>query len=120
MFLARKKDTGETVALKKMNKKMLQKLNEVQHILTERDVLTASDSPWLVKLLYAFQDIDFVYLAMVKFLLHLNNLKEYVPGGDLRTLLNNSGILREEDARFYIAEMFMAVNALHNLGFIHR
>jgi serine/threonine protein kinase len=50
-----------------------------------------------------------VYLAM-----------EYVPGGDLRTLLNNSGILREDDAKFYIAEMFMAVHALHNLGFIHR
>ena len=72
-------------------------------------MLTASDSPWLVKLLYSFQDIDNVYLAM-----------EYVPGGDLRTLLNNSGILREDDAKFYIAEMFMAVHALHNLGFIHR
>ncbi|EPZ36442.1 kinase-like protein [Rozella allomycis CSF55] len=109
VFLARKKDTFEVVALKKMNKKLLKKLNEVEHILTERDVLTASDSPWLVKLLYAFQDCDYVYLAM-----------EYVPGGDLRTLINNSGILKESDACFYVSEMFMAVNVLHNLGYIHR
>jgi serine/threonine protein kinase len=63
--------------------------------------------------------------------------QEYVPGGDFvgwrryeraprcsskpqRTLLNNSGVLKEEHARFYSAEMFCAVSALHNLGYIHR
>ena len=45
---------------------------------------------------------------------------EYVPGGDFRTLLNNSGVLKEEHARFYISEMFQAVNELHKLGYIHR
>ena len=45
---------------------------------------------------------------------------EYVPGGDFRTLLNNSGVLKEEHARFYISEMFCAVDALHKLGYIHR
>jgi serine/threonine protein kinase len=45
---------------------------------------------------------------------------EYVPGGDFRTLLNNSGVLKEEHARFYIGEMFAAVNELHKLGYIHR
>jgi len=45
---------------------------------------------------------------------------EYVPGGDFRTLLNNSGVLKEEHARFYISEMFAAVNELHRLGYIHR
>lgn len=45
---------------------------------------------------------------------------EYVPGGDFRTLLNNSGVLKEEHARFYISEMFVAVNELHRLGYIHR
>lgn len=46
--------------------------------------------------------------------------KEYVPGGDFRTLLNNSGVLKEEHARFYAAEMFAGVNELHKLGYIHR
>ncbi|TPX30960.1 hypothetical protein SmJEL517_g05602 [Synchytrium microbalum] len=109
VFLARKKETGDICALKKMSKKLLQKMGEVEHIKTEREILTQTDTPWLVKLLYAFQDINFVYLAM-----------EFVPGGDLRTLLNNSGVLKEDFARFYVAEMFVAVAELHRLGFIHR
>lgn len=109
VFLAKKKDTNEICALKKMSKKVLHKMGEVEHILTERDVLVQTSSAWLVKLLYAFQDLDNVYLAM-----------EYVPGGDVRTLLNNSGILREKDAKFYMAEMLTAVGHLHELGCIHR
>ncbi len=45
---------------------------------------------------------------------------ENVPGGDFRTLLNNSGIPKEEHARFYISEMFAGINELHKLGYIHR
>ena len=84
-------------------------LLQIEHILTERDILARTNSPWLVRLLYAFQDVENVYLAM-----------EYVPGGDMRTLFNNSGCLKEEHARFYIAEMFMCVSELHRLGYIHR
>ncbi|KLO11264.1 kinase-like protein [Schizopora paradoxa] len=109
VFLARKLETGEVCALKKMRKKTLFKMDEIRHVLVERDILTATKTPWLVRLLYAFQDAEHVYLAM-----------EYVPGGDFRTLLNNSGVLKEEHARFYIGEMFAAVNELHRLGYIHR
>ncbi|KAJ3220714.1 hypothetical protein HK099_004064 [Clydaea vesicula] len=109
VFLARKKDDQNICALKKMSKQLLLKLGEVQHILTERDILTRTDSPWLVKLFYAFQDSQNVYLAM-----------EYVPGGDVRTMFCNSGVLREYSARFYIAEMLMAVSEIHKLGYIHR
>lgn len=109
VYLARKADTKEICALKVLNKKLLLKLDEIRHILTERDILTASKSPWLVKLLYAFQDPENVYLAM-----------EFVPGGDYRTLLNNTGILNPRHTRFYISEMFCALDALHKLGYIHR
>lgn len=109
VFLARKVDTNEVCALKKMRKGTLAKMDEVKHVLVERDILTAVKTPWLVRLLYAFQDQEHVYLAM-----------EYVPGGDFRTLLNNSGVLKEEHARFYAAEMFAGVNELHKLGYIHR
>ncbi|WVR00002.1 hypothetical protein IAU59_007144 [Kwoniella sp. CBS 9459] len=109
VYLARKADTNEVCALKKMRKGTLAKMDEVKHVLVERDILTAVKTPWLVRLLYAFQDTEHVYLAM-----------EYVPGGDFRTLLNNSGVLKEEHARFYAAEMFMGVNELHKLGYIHR
>ncbi|KAJ5919187.1 Serine/threonine-protein kinase sid2 [Penicillium verhagenii] len=109
VYLAQKKDTREVCALKVMSKRLLFKLDEIRHILTERDILTAAKSEWLVRLLYAFQDDSQIYLAM-----------EYVPGGDFRTLLNNTGVLHNRHARFYIAEMFSCVDALHILGYIHR
>ena len=109
VFLAQKKDTREVCALKVMSKKLLFKLDEVRHVLTERDILTTAKSDWLVRLLYSFQDDKNIYLAM-----------EYVPGGDFRTLLNNTGVLSNRHARFYIAEMFCSVDALHQLGYIHR
>ncbi|KAI1876063.1 hypothetical protein JX265_000692 [Neoarthrinium moseri] len=109
VYLAQKKDTKEVCALKVMSKKLLFKLDEVRHVLTERDILTSAKSEWLVRLLYSFQDDKSIYLAM-----------EYVPGGDFRTLLNNTGVLSNRHARFYIAEMFCSVDALHQLGYIHR
>ncbi|KAL8961591.1 MAG: hypothetical protein Q9193_001875 [Seirophora villosa] len=109
VYLASKRDTKEICALKIMSKKLLFKLDEVRHILTERDILTAAKSEWLVRLLYAFQDEQSIYLAM-----------EFVPGGDFRTLLNNTGVLHNRHARFYISEMFCGVDALHQLGYIHR
>jgi cell cycle protein kinase DBF2 len=110
VFLAKKRDTGEVCAVKQMSKAVLEQKGEINHILTERQILAvASSSPWLVKLLYAFQSIDHVYLAM-----------EFVPGGDFRTLLVSSGVLKEPYAKLYFAEMSMAVFELHKLGFIHR
>jgi len=109
VYLASKKDTREICALKVMSKKLLYKLDEVRHVLTERDILTTANSDWLVRLLYSFQDDSSIYLAM-----------EYVPGGDFRTLLNNTGVLHNRHARFYISEMFLCVDALHTLGYIHR
>lgn len=109
VYLARKRDTKEVCALKILNKKLLFKLNETNHVLTERDILTTTRSEWLVKLLYAFQDPESLFLAM-----------EFVPGGDFRTLLINTRFLKSAHARFYISEMFCAVNALHELGYTHR
>jgi cell cycle protein kinase DBF2 len=65
VFLARKRETGEVCALKRLRKKVLVRMDEVRHVLTERDILTATRTPWLVRLLYAFQDQDHVFLAMV-------------------------------------------------------
>lgn len=65
VYLAEHNETKEVCALKVMSKKLLFKLDEIRHVLTERDILTAAKSEWLVKLLYAFQDEDNIYLAMV-------------------------------------------------------
>lgn len=68
VFLAQKKDTREVCALKVMSKKLLFKLDEIRHVLTERDILTNAKSEWLVRLLYSFQDEKSIYLAMVGFI----------------------------------------------------
>jgi len=84
-------------------------LNEIQHILTERDVLTAASSSWLVRLLYAFQDPKYVYLAM-----------EYVPGGELFYYIRLYGNLSTEITRFYCAEIILVIEYLHSRNLIYR
>ena len=91
-----------------MKKATLIERNMVESIRVERQVLKDTKSEWLVRLLYSFQDKDHLYLGM-----------EYVPGGNLQTLLENIE-LTEPEARHYAAEMIMAVGELHRLGFIHR
>ena len=109
VYLSRKRDTREICALKVISKSMIVKMNETDHLLTEREILAASRSDWLVKLLYSFQDTESVYLGM-----------EFVPGGDFRTLLSNCRTLSPVHTRFYMAEMFAALDDLHKTGFIHR
>lgn len=64
---------------------------------------------WVVKLHYSFQDEEYLYLVM-----------EYVPGGDVMSLLMKRDILTEQETRFYIAESILAIESLHNLNYIHR
>eukprot|EP01103_Thecamoeba_quadrilineata_P010799 TRINITY_DN242_c1_g2_i1.p1 TRINITY_DN242_c1_g2~~TRINITY_DN242_c1_g2_i1.p1 ORF type:complete len:1288 (+),score=242.18 TRINITY_DN242_c1_g2_i1:64-3927(+) len=114
IYLCRKKDTKEILAVKRMKdvKSALTSQNKIMaRIKTERDVLAKSpiNSPWLVHLAYSFQDDRFLYLAM-----------EYVPGGNLRTLLETVGTLEEHHAKFYLAEMMLCVDVLHQMGYIHR
>ncbi|KAJ3131791.1 Serine/threonine-protein kinase MRCK alpha [Physocladia obscura] len=72
----------------------------------ERNALVfAQDSRWITTLYAAFQDDDNLYLIM-----------EYVPGGSLRNLLDNrETTLSEEEARFYIAEIILALEEVHRL-----
>lgn len=76
----------------------------------ERDIMAKTKSNWLVPLKYAFQDPRYLYLVM-----------EYCPGGDLRHLLDrNDGRLSPEMTQFYLAELTLAINAVHSLGYVHR
>ena len=63
-------------------------------------------------------DIKFVRVQWTDF---INTTRfRVLPTSYFRTLLSNSGVLKEEHARFYITEMFASVNELHKLGYIHR
>jgi len=87
---------------------MIQK-HQVAHIRAERDLLAAADNMWLVKLHYSFQDDEYLYLVM-----------EYCPGGDLMTILMREDILSEPHTRFYMSDLAMAIQCVHDLGFAHR
>uniref|UniRef100_A0A672HRB9 non-specific serine/threonine protein kinase n=1 Tax=Salarias fasciatus TaxID=181472 RepID=A0A672HRB9_SALFA len=67
-----------------------------------------ANSPWVVQLCCAFQDEHYLYMVM-----------EYMPGGDLVNLTSTYDV-PEKWAKFYTAEVVMALDAIHSMGFIHR
>jgi len=76
----------------------------------ERKILLNANAEWLTNLHYCFQDEKFLYLVM-----------EYYPGGDLLTLISKfEEVMSEEMTRFYAAELVMAIESIHKLGFVHR
>jgi len=107
--VVRKKDTGQVYAMKVMKKTEMLKKNQVAHIRAERDVLALADNPWVVRLHFSFQDDKHLYLVM-----------EYLPGGDLMTILMKYDILTEEQTRFFIAETALAIHSVHELNYVHR
>ncbi|KAK3098523.1 hypothetical protein FSP39_020302 [Pinctada imbricata] len=107
--LVRKRDVGHLYAMKTLRKSDVLKRNQVAHVKAERDILAEADNEWVVKLYYSFQDRDYLYFVM-----------DYVPGGDLMNLLIKFGIFKENLARFYIAELVLAIESVHKMGFIHR
>jgi protein-serine/threonine kinase len=107
--LVQKKTDGRVYAMKSLVKSEMFKKDQLAHVRAERDVLAESDSPWVVKLFNTFQDSNFLYMVM-----------EFLPGGDLMTMLIKYEIFSEDITRFYIAEIVLAIEAVHKLGFIHR
>ncbi|OZJ03636.1 Serine/threonine-protein kinase CBK1 [Bifiguratus adelaidae] len=107
--LVQKTDTGKIYAMKTLRKFDMFKKDQLAHVKAERDVLAESDSPWVVQLFYSFQDPQYLYLIM-----------EFLPGGDLMTMLIKYDTFTEDVTRFYMAECVLAIEAIHKLGFIHR
>lgn len=110
VYLVEHNEKKKKMALKVLDKHDVENEAKMQQILNERAVLVRSfKSPFLLSLSYCFQDDRHLYFAM-----------KYCPGGDLRALLSAIGAFEEEEARLYMAEMILSVNALHRLGYIHR
>ncbi|XP_046881768.1 serine/threonine-protein kinase 38-like isoform X2 [Hypomesus transpacificus] len=107
--LVQKKDTGHVYAMKILRKADMLEKEQVGHIKAERDILVQADTLWVVKMFYSFQDKLNLYLLM-----------EFLPGGDMMTLLMKKDTLTEEETQFYIAETVLAIDSIHQMGFIHR
>ena len=82
---------------------------QVEHVKAERNLLAEVDSNCIVKLYCSFQDDEYLYLIM-----------EYLPGGDMMTLLMRKDTLTEDEARFYIGETVLAIESIHKHNYIHR
>lgn len=107
--LVQKVDTAKVYAMKSLQKAEMLKRDQLAHVRAERDVLAESTSPWVVQLFYSFQDPLYLYLIM-----------EFLPGGDLMSMLMKYDVFSEDVTRFYMAECILAIEAVHNLGYIHR
>ncbi|RLM91706.1 hypothetical protein C2845_PM08G03020 [Panicum miliaceum] len=107
--LCREKTSGNIYAMKKLKKSDMVVRGQVEHVRAERNLLAEVASHCIVKLYYSFQDAEYLYLIM-----------EYLPGGDIMTLLMREDTLTEHVARFYIAETILAIESIHKHNYIHR
>ncbi|XP_047316028.1 serine/threonine-protein kinase tricornered-like [Impatiens glandulifera] len=107
--ICREKTTGHVYAMKKLKKSEMLRRGQVEHVKAERDLLAEVASNCIVKLYCSFQDEEYLYLIM-----------EYLPGGDVMTLLMRKDTLTEDEARFYVAETVLAIESIHKHNYIHR
>lgn len=111
VLLVREKRTGRLFAQKQLKKaSMVVEEKKIQQTKTEREILESVRHPYIVKLFYAMQDLEKLYLIL-----------EYVQGGELFTYLADQSMLSEDTAAFYLAEMVLALHHLHtNVGVVYR
>ncbi|XP_019268306.1 ribosomal protein S6 kinase alpha-2 isoform X1 [Panthera pardus] len=111
VFLVRKtkgSDTGQLYAMKVLKKATLKVRDRVRSKM-ERDILAEVNHPFIVKLHYAFQTEGKLYLIL-----------DFLRGGDLFSRLSKEVMFTEEDVKFYLAELALALDHLHGLGIIYR
>lgn len=109
VILCREKSSNHFYAIKILRKDVIIKRDEVAHTLTENRVLQRVDHPFLTYLKYSFQTNDRLCFVM-----------EYVNGGELFFHLNQERIFPEERAKFYGAEICLALGYLHERNIIYR
>nr|GLL41180.1 serine/threonine-protein kinase 38-like [Ipomoea trifida] len=107
--VCKEKATGHVYAMKKLKKSEMLRRGQVEHVKAERNLLAEVDSNCIVKLYCSFQDEEYLYLIM-----------EYLPGGDMMTLLMRKDTLTEDEARFYVGETVLAIESIHKHNYIHR
>ena len=106
----RNKASGEILAMKVISKRLLRrKTSYVENIQAERDILTKCHHPFIVNMRCSFQTREKVFIVM-----------DFLSGGELFLRLGREGIFRERTAAFYVAEIVLALEHLHNRGVLHR
>lgn len=109
VMLVEKKDTKEVFAMKEMDKEVIERENLLEHTFAEKSILQKINHPFIVKLHYAFQTTDRLYLIL-----------DFLAGGELFFHLGQVGRFDEWRAKFYTAEIGIAIGYLHSLDIIYR
>jgi serine/threonine protein kinase len=109
VMLARKRDSGRVYALKVLSKQAIADRKQVGHTLTERLVLGQISHPFIVGLRYAFQTKDKLYFVL-----------DYCAGGELFFHLGKEGRFHEGRAKFYAAQIILALEHVHSKGVVYR
>lgn len=112
VYMVRKKDTKRIYAMKVLSKKVIVQKKEVAHTVGERNILVRtamSDSPFIVGLKFSFQTPSDLYLVT-----------DYMSGGELFWHLQKEGRFDEKRAKFYIAELILAIQHLHEADIVYR
>ncbi|KAJ3363438.1 hypothetical protein GGF32_004138 [Allomyces javanicus] len=106
-----KGDVGKVYLVRLLSKAEMLKRRKVQRVLTEHEILSASNHPFLVTMYHSFQTARNIYFCL-----------EYCVGGEFfRALQSRPGrCLREDEVRFYVAEVVLALEYLHMNGYIYR
>ena len=109
VWRVKSKKTNKHYALKQMSKLKIIDKKSIKSINSERDLLSELFSPFIVNMYYAFQDKEFLYLVI-----------ELLPGGDLRYHISIHKKFSEEQTRFFICGIILALEYIHSKGVIHR
>lgn len=111
-MLVRKKtanNDGAIYAMKVLKKSVVAAKGQIEHTKAERDILFEVHHPFIVRLRYAFQSEDKLYLVT-----------DYYNGGTLFYHLRKSRHFEEDRAKFYAAQLLSALYHLHGLSIIYR
>lgn len=110
VFQVRKRDTRRIYAMKVLSKKVIVQKREIAHTVGERDIMVrTANSKFIVGLKFSFQTPENLYLVT-----------DFMSGGELFWHLQKEGKFKEERAKFYIAELIIALEQLHDSGIVYR
>ncbi|KAK9502435.1 hypothetical protein O3M35_011217 [Rhynocoris fuscipes] len=111
IILARKKGDNSSghVAMKITSKEQIVKKGTIMHARSEKRILQSLSFPFVINLITFFHDNSYLYFVL-----------PFEQGGDMFTLIRSLSRLSEDEARFYSAQIVLALEYLNYIGVVHR
>ena len=109
VLLVKYLNNNNIYAMKILKKEEIIKRNQINHTKTERLLLEKLNHPFIASLQFAFQDSQKLYLVT-----------EFLQGGELFFHIKRKKCFKESPAKFYMAQIFLAIDYLHKAGYIYR